>query len=182
MRDLRSQLDSENKDAWIASIMSCTKGIAYISAWAFMPTSDDNGKNDPEVALCPFVAAVQGIRKALDHIHSHSDTIVGIHLIVPGTPFNPSPAQMTDGYAIGKKTVFGVRRRPSVSENDSVIGTTGLGLKGQDERPLLPPTIVRERAFLDAFSRSAQVEEPKVRVRVGGGRSAGSTHHVKSSP
>ncbi|KAH6916939.1 hypothetical protein BKA70DRAFT_318102 [Coprinopsis sp. MPI-PUGE-AT-0042] len=181
VRNLRSQLDSENKDTWMASIMSCTKDIAYISGWAFKTCSEDNGKDDPAVALSPFVAAVQGIRKALDHVQSHSYTMVGIHLIVPGTPFNPSPARMTDGYAIGKKTVFGVRRRPSVSENDSVIGNTGLGLKGHEERPMLPPTVVRERAFLDAFSRSAQVEEPKIRVRVGGGRSAGSTH-VKSPP
>ena len=157
-----------NSENWFASIMGCIHDVMVIAGWSFK-------KSDDRVPLTPVIGAIQTLRKALDDISSYSQD-VSVHLPRPGSVFSSMPDVMVDAYAPAKRSIFGIKKRPSA--NDRVAATVGLGLISRMERlaprapPLAPPKVVLERTFLDAFSSSPDLEEQAVRIRVGGGRSA----------
>ncbi|KAJ2928044.1 hypothetical protein H1R20_g9050, partial [Candolleomyces eurysporus] len=169
MRELENT--PSNSDKWFASIMSCIHDVMMIAGWSFKKTST----SDSKIPLSPVISAIQGTQKALEDISSLAYN-VSVYVVKPGSIFNPMPDMMTDAFASGKRSIFGLKKRPSTS--DRVVATTGLGLISGVERlaprapPLSPPRIVLERTFLDAFSSSPDLEEQPVRIRVGGGRSA----------
>ncbi|TEB29154.1 hypothetical protein FA13DRAFT_664260 [Coprinellus micaceus] len=159
-----------NSEKWFASIMGCIHDVMVIAGWSFK-------KSDDRVPLTPVIGAIQTLRKALDDISSYSQD-VSVHLPRPGSAFSSMPDVMVDAYAPAKRSIFGIKKRPSA--NDRIVATVGLGLLSLSrmERlaprapPLAPPKVVLERTFLDAFSSSPDLEEQAVRIRVGGGRSA----------
>ncbi|RXW23313.1 hypothetical protein EST38_g2553 [Candolleomyces aberdarensis] len=169
MRELENT--PSNSDKWFASIMSCIHDVMMIAGWSFKKTST----SDSKIPLSPVISAIQGTQKALEDISSLAYN-VSVYVVKPGSIFNPMPDMMTDAFASGKRSIFGLKKRPSTS--DRVVATTGLGLISGVERlaprapPLSPPRIVLERTFLDAFTSSPDLEEQPVRIRVGGGRSA----------
>ncbi|TFK30857.1 hypothetical protein FA15DRAFT_662920 [Coprinopsis marcescibilis] len=163
-------------DNWLSSIMNCIRDITYIAGWAFK----SNSNNEANFSLSPIIIAIQGLRKSLDEL-STTPQHLEVHLIKAGSQFETSRSAMVDAFAVGKRAMFSIRRKPV--SGDIVAASTGLGLKSlanpDKPRTVAPPRIVLERAFLDAFSKSAQFEEPRVRVRVGGGRSAAVSSSVK---
>jgi hypothetical protein len=157
-----------NSEKWFASIMGCIHDVMVIAGWSFK-------KSDDRVPLTPVIGAIQSLRKGLDDISSYSQD-VSVHIARPGSVFSSMPDVMVDAYAPAKRSIFGIKKRPSA--NDRIVATVGLGLLSRMERlaprapPLAAPKVVLERTFLDAFSSSPDLEEQPVRIRVGGGRSA----------
>jgi hypothetical protein len=148
--------------------MGCIHDVMVIAGWSFK-------KSDDRVPLTPVIGAIQSLRKGLDDISSYSQD-VSVHIARPGSVFSSMPDVMVDAYAPAKRSIFGIKKRPSA--NDRIVATVGLGLLSRMERlaprapPLAAPKVVLERTFLDAFSSSPDLEEQPVRIRVGGGRSA----------
>jgi len=151
--------------------MSCIHDIMMIAGWSFKKSSS----NEPKIPLTPVITAIQGLRKALEDVSSTMQN-VGVYVVPPGSVFNPAPEMMIDAFASGKRSIFGIKKKPSPS--DRVVATTGLGLQSQMERlapqtpPLAAPRVCLERTFMDSFFSSSEPEESQVRIRVGGGRSA----------
>ena len=172
VRDLHLQLDSENVDmGWMSSMMQCVDDIARISGWTLKPSCCQNRggmgtRSDPVMAWRPFIASLQEVLNALDSLHTYSPDSTGskVHLIAPGTSFTRSSTLMRDGLVVSRrKSLFRGRRAYQSLKDQRIAGNVGLGLKGTHEQTLLPPSVVREEAFLNAFSRSARTKEPRGR-------------------